>query len=73
MDKSLGDMIFDLVYNIYDFDEDATIVFAGAEITCRHCNHRLRRRVIDAHYTVCICGKRHMFRRQKFAPLRRTI
>ena len=63
---SLGDMIFDLIYNIYDFDEDVVMVFAGAKFDCHRCNHLLHRLKVEAHYITCACGKRYMFRRQRF-------
>jgi len=62
---SLGVMIFDLIYNIYNFDEDVTIVFNGLMVTCRHCKHNLHRLHDRAHYITCQCGKRYMFRKRR--------
>lgn len=61
---SLGDMIFDLIYNIYNFDEDTVIVFASTSVdytTCIYCEQKVERRMAGPHYSTCTCGKRYLF------------
>ena len=63
---SLGDMIFDLIYNIYNFDQDVVITFdmtAANYTRCIYCEEKVERRMDGPHYSTCTCGKRYMFRK----------
>lgn len=62
---TLGSMIFQLVYNIYDFDRDLTTIFYGNMLVCRYCKYHLHRLQDRPHYVMCECGKRHMFRKRR--------
>ncbi len=69
---TLGHMIFDLVYNIYSFDQDVVIVFTSTSWTkCIYCDQRVGRQMEMPHYTTCTCGKRYLFRRHELLRPRR--
>ncbi len=68
---NLGTMIFQLIYNMYDFDEDVIIIFHPGlrgtlrGTTCPRCRKKILRLENAPHFTSCECGKRFVFRRRR--------
>ncbi|KKN81574.1 hypothetical protein LCGC14_0318330 [marine sediment metagenome] len=69
---TIGTMIYQLIYNMYDFDEDLTIIFHSGlrealhGTTCPRCGKKILRLENAPHFTSCECGKRFAFRRRRW-------